>query len=50
MPPLATKSEKLFLVYSQGHQVIDLGVIWKVIISGVCMPKMKSPSLMVQKL
>ena len=35
---------------SQGHKVIDLGVIWKGIISGVCMPNMKFLPLMVQKL
>ena len=35
---------------SQGHKVIDLGVIWKVIISGVFMPNMKSLLLTVQKL
>ena len=35
---------------SQGHKVIDLGVIWKGVISRVCMPNMKSLSLMVQKL
>ena len=35
---------------SQGHKVIDLGVIWKGIMSGVCMPNMKSLSLTVQKL
>ena len=52
IPPAATKSKKLFLAsrWSQGHKVIDLGVIWKDIISGVCMPNMKSLSLMVQKL
>ena len=35
---------------SQGHKVIDLGVIWKRVISEVCMPNMKSLSLTVQKL
>ena len=29
---------------SQGHKVIDLGVIWKSVISGVYMPNMKSIS------
>ena len=33
-----------------GHKVIDLGVIWKGIIRGVCMPNTKSLSLKVQKL
>ena len=52
MPPVATKSKKLFLAQSQGHKIIDLGVIWKGIISvsEVCMPHIKSLSLMVQKL
>ena len=52
MPPAATKSKKLFLAQSQGHKVIDndLGVIWKGIISRVCMPNMKSLPLKVQKL
>ena len=27
---------------SQGHKVIDFGVDWKGIISGVCMPNIKS--------
>ena len=31
-------------------KVIDLGVIWKGVFSGVCMPKMKSLSVRVQKL
>ena len=35
---------------SQGHKVIDLDVIWKGIISGVCMPNLKSLSLAFQKL
>ena len=35
---------------SQGHKVIDLGVIWKGVFSGVCMPSMKSLSLTVKKL
>ena len=35
---------------SQGHKVIDLGVIWKGIISGVFMPNMKFLSLTIQKL
>ena len=34
---------------SQGHKVIDLDVIYKGIISGVCMPNIKYLSLMVQK-
>ena len=52
MPPAATKSKKLFLVQRQiqGHKVIDLGVIWQGIISGVCMPNMKSLYLTVQNL
>ena len=52
MPPAATKSKKkFFLVQGQsvGYKVIDLGVIWKDVISGVCMPNMKSLSLKVQK-
>ena len=36
--------------HSQGHKVIDLGVILKGFISWVCMPYMKSLSLTVQKL
>ena len=35
---------------SQGHKVIEVGVIWKGVISGVCMQNMKSLSLKVQKL
>ena len=35
---------------SQGHKVIDLGVIQKGIISGVCMPNMKSLTLTVKTL
>ena len=35
---------------SQGHKVIDPGVIWKGIISRVYMPNMKSLPLTVQKL
>ena len=35
---------------SQGHKVIELGFNWKGIISGVCMPNMKSLSFRVQKL
>ena len=52
MPPTATKAKKLFLRkgQSQGHKVIDLGVIWKGITGGVCMPNMKSLPLTVQKL
>ena len=34
----------------KGRKVIDLGVIWKGFISGVCMPNMKCMSLTVQKL
>ena len=34
--------------YSRGHKAIKLGVIQKGIISAVCMPNMKSLSLMVQ--
>ena len=30
---------------SQGHKVINLGVIWKGIINRVCMPNMKSLTL-----
>ena len=37
-------------VQSQDHKVIDLGAIWKGIISWVCMPNMKPLSLTVQKL
>ena len=41
MLPVATKSKSYFLLQGQiqGHKVIDLGVIWKGVISGVCMPK-----------
>ena len=47
IPPAATKSKKLVQLQgqSQGHKVIDLGVIWKGVISGVCMPNMKSLSV-----
>ena len=44
------KSYFLLQGLSQGHKVIDLGAIWKDVVSGVCMPNMKSPSLTVQKL
>ena len=53
MPPGGNKVQKAissFKVKSQGHKVIDLDVIWKGVISGVCMPNMKSLSLTVQKL
>ena len=52
MPPVATKSTKAIFraKVSQGHKVIDLGVISKGIISGVCMPNMKYLPLTVQKL
>ena len=48
MPPAATKSKKASQI--QGHKVIDHGVIWKDIISRVCMPNMKYLPLTVQKL
>ena len=41
-PPLAT-SQKSYFYFGKGHKVIDL-VIWKAIISGVCMPNIKSVS------
>ena len=44
--PGGNKVEKVIFSF----KVIDLGVIWKGIISGVCMPNMKSLSLTVQKL
>ena len=50
MPPAATESEKSYFYHegqSQGHRVIDLGVIWKGIISWVSMPNMKPLSLRV---
>ena len=53
MPPVATKSKKAIFKakgQNQGHMVIDLGVMQKGIISGVCMPNMKSLTLTVQKL
>ena len=48
----ATKSEKVFLHkgQSQGHKVIDRGVIWKNAISRIRMPNMKSVSFTFQKL
>ena len=48
-----TKIGKSYFKYkghSQGHMVIDLGVVWKNLFSGVCIPNMKSLSPMVQKL
>ena len=47
MLPAATKSKKIFYLQgkSQGHKVIDLGVIWKDVINGVCMQNIKSLSL-----
>ena len=53
MPPHGNKVRKSYLYHkgqSQGNKVVDLSVIWKGIISGVCMPDMKSISLTVQKL
>ena len=52
MPTAATKSKRYFYLQgqSQGHYVIDLGVIWKGIISEERMPNMKALSLVVQKL
>ena len=50
--PAATKS-KTYSKHtgkSQGHQVIDLGVIWKGIISWVYLSSTKFSSLTVQKL
>ena len=44
------KSYFLIKGQSQGHKVIDLGVISKGIISGVCIPIMKSLPLTAQKL
>ena len=46
MPPVATA----ILGQSQCHKVIDFGVIWKGVISGICIPNMKCLSLNVQKL
>ena len=46
MPPVATKSK----IATSRFKVIDLGVIWKGFISWVCIPKMRFPSLTVQKL
>ena len=35
------RKETIFLHKGQHHKMIDLGVMWKGIISGACMPKMK---------
>ena len=48
--PSGNKVEKAIFSFKVKVKVIDLGVIWKDIISGVCMPNMKSLSLAVQKL
>ena len=46
MPPAATKYKKFFSfkVKVKVHKIIDLGVIWKDAISGVCMSNMRSMS------
>ena len=50
--PDGNKVEKAILASrsKSNHKAIDFGVIWKGIISGVCMPNMKSLSLTVQML
>ena len=48
--PGGNKVEKAFFSFKVKVKVIDLRVIWQGIISGVCMPNMKSLSLKVQKL
>ena len=48
--PGGNKVEKAIFSFKVKVKVTDLGVIWKGIISGVCMPNMKSLSLTVQKL
>ena len=50
MPPVATKSEKGVFSLTVIVKVFDLGVIWKGIISGVCIPNMECPSPKVQNL
>ena len=50
MPQAATKSKKAIFRAKVKVKVIDLGVIWKGIFSGVFMPNMKSLPLTVQKL
>ena len=44
MPPAATKSETAIFItkVSQLHKGIDISVIWKGIIGGICMQNMKS--------
>ena len=53
MPSVTSKS-KTHIFWnkgqSQNQKVIDFGVIWKGIISWICMPNMKSPFLTIQKL
>ena len=49
MLQLVPKFANFFLDWL-AYKVIDLGVIWKGVISRVCMPNMKSLSLTVQKL
>ena len=44
------KSYFKHIAQSQGHKAINLGVIWKGIISRVCIPNMKSLSLTVKQL
>ena len=44
------KVQKAIFSFKVKVKVIDLDVIWKGVISGVCMPNMKSLSLMAQKL
>ena len=48
--PSGNKVQKAIFSLKVKVKVINLGVIWKDIISGVCMPNMKSLSLTVQKL
>ena len=48
--PGGNKVKKAIFSFKVKVKVIDHGVIWKGIFSGVCMPNMKSLSLTVQKL
>ena len=50
MPPAATKSEKKIFSSKFKVKIIYVGVIWKGIISWVCMPSIEYLSTTVKKL
>ena len=48
--PGGNKVQKAIFSFNVKVKVTDLGVFWKGVISGQCMPNMKSLSITVQKL